>query len=52
MHNETSTPGVWENILNFIMSNYNELIELLNINEKYLEKLAISWLKALFVIII
>jgi hypothetical protein len=30
-------------IKNFISENFNDLIQLLNINEEYLQKLAISW---------
>ncbi|MDQ7022548.1 MAG: hypothetical protein Q9M97_03320 [Candidatus Gracilibacteria bacterium] len=45
---------MWDSILNFIISNYNELIKLLNIpeNEKYLTEIAMNWGKALFIIII
>lgn len=43
---------MWENIQNFIVTNFNDAIWLLNINDEYLKQLAISWWKALFVIII
>lgn len=43
---------MWENIQNFIIANYNSIIELLNINEIYLQQLIINWWKGLFVIII
>ena len=41
-----------ENIKNFILSNIEYLIWLLNIDEEYLKELSISWVKALLIIII
>jgi len=43
---------MWENIQNFIITYFNEAIKILNINEKYLQELAINSAKALFIIIV
>ena len=43
---------MWEGTKNFVMANINDGIELLNINEEYLQQLAIDWWKGLFVIIV
>ena len=43
---------MWENTKNFIVTNFNDGIELLNIDEEYLQQLAIDWWKGLFVIIV
>jgi len=34
---------MWESNKNFIVTKFNDGVELLNINEQYLQKLAIDW---------
>jgi len=43
---------MWESTKNFVVTNFNDGVQLLNINEQYLQQLAINWWKGLFVIIV
>ena len=52
MSKEITNTWILESIQNFIIKYFNEAISLLNINEEYLTNLAISWAKAIFVMII